>query len=296
MLVAEELVRRGGVATRAALIRATSRRQVDAAVAAGLVLRPARGRYVVAQADEARVAAHALSGTLCLASAALHWGWAVKTIPERPQVTVPKNRKVDPRRTAGVDLRRLTLGPDDIVDGVTGQDRTLLDCLRHLPFDESLAIADSALRSGYSPSRLRAMVRDARGTGGGRMRRVADLATADSANPFESALRAIALGVSGLTVRPQVAIRDDGIFLARPDLVDEDLRIVLEADSFEWHGGRADLRKDARRYNALAVRGWLVLRFSWEDVMFEPELVRSTLERAVAGRTRSRCEACPTAA
>jgi very-short-patch-repair endonuclease len=56
---------------------------------------------------------------------------------------------------------------------------------------------------------------------------------------------------------------------ARPDLVDEDLRLVLEADSFEWHGDRVALRDDARRYDLMVVNGWRVLRFAWEDVMFD---------------------------
>ena len=63
-------------------------------------------------------------------------------------------------------------------------------------------------------------------------------------------------------------IREPGL-VARPDLVDDGLRIVLEADSFEWHGGRASLARDARRYNLLVVNGWVVLRFAWEQVMHE---------------------------
>ena len=76
----------------------------------------------------------------------------------------------------------------------------------------------------------------------------------------------------------------------RPDLVDEDLRIVLEADSFEWHGKRASLRRDCRRYNLLVVDGWLVLRFAWEDVMHDQEFVRAVLvaiTNLVVGRTES---------
>lgn len=94
--------------------------------------------------------------------------------------------------------------------------------------------------------------------------------------------------MSGLAVRPQVGVWDPGL-LGRPDLVDTDLRIVLEADSFTWHGGRARLARDARRYNALVLAGWLVLRFSWEDVMGEPALVRATLEAAVLRRTEVGC-------
>jgi very-short-patch-repair endonuclease len=113
------------------------------------------------------------------------------------------------------------------------------------------------------------------------MRRVARLASPKAANPFESLLRAIADDVQGLAVLPQVLIREPEI-VARPDLVDERLHIVLEADSFEWHGGRVQLRLDARRYNLLVVNGWWVLRFAYEHVMFDPDYVREVLVAMVA--------------
>ena len=93
--------------------------------------------------------------------------------------------------------------------------------------------------------------------------------------------RSIALTVPGLRVAAQVTVRD-GLFSARADLVDEELRIIIEADSFEWHGNRAALASDCRRYNQMVVGGWLVLRFSYEDVMFHPDEVRLVLCRAVA--------------
>lgn len=68
----------------------------------------------------------------------------------------------------------------------------------------------------------------------------------------------------------------------RADLVDRRLRIVIEADSFEWHGSRSALASDCRRYNWLVVNGWIVLRFPYEDVMHHPEVVRETLVGAVA--------------
>ena len=91
-------------------------------------------------------------------------------------------------------------------------------------------------------------------------------------------LRATALDVPGLDVEPQVPIWGDLGLTVRPDLVDRRLRIVLEADSFEWHGDRAALRRDARRYDLLVANGWVVLRFAWEDVMFHPDYVRECLE------------------
>jgi very-short-patch-repair endonuclease len=171
---------------------------------------------------------------------------------------------------------------DDAVCGVaTSPEVTLEQCLRHLPFDEALAVADSALRAGFGAQAIAAIADRARGPGSPQIRRVAELATPRAANPFESVLRAIAADVGGLRMPAQVVIRD-GAFVVRPDLVDERLRIVAEADSFEWHGGRAALAADARRYNMLVVAGWIVLRFSWEDVMFRSDEVRRVLVEAVA--------------
>ena len=100
-------------------------------------------------------------------------------------------------------------------------------------------------------------------------------------------MRAIAVGVPRLAVTPQVELDLSGE-LVRPDLVDPYLRIVLEADSFAWHGHRKALMRDCRRYNRLALHGWLVLRFSWEDVMLTPDDVAIALAEAVALRTASR--------
>jgi hypothetical protein len=74
--VVEELIELGGVASRAALLRITSRAQVDRAVRAGGVVRVGRGRLALPRADEAVRAVHALAGVLSHASAALHRGWS----------------------------------------------------------------------------------------------------------------------------------------------------------------------------------------------------------------------------
>lgn len=292
-MVVEVLVELGGVATRATLVRLTTRAAVDRALAAGDVVVDARGRYALPHTDVAVRAAHRLSGVLCLRSAAAHWGWEQKVTPARPDVTVPKNRKLSVERCQGVTIHRASLHADDIDGVATCRERTLVDCLRILPFDEALAIADSALRCGdITSSRLRALARDARGPGTRAIRRVARVARDDAANAFESVLRAIALDV-GLEVRPQVPIHAPD-FLGRPDLVDEERRIILEADSFAWHGDRSALRRDARRYDEFVVNGWIVLRFAWEDVMHDQDWVREVLTAVmrVAERTQGRICSC----
>lgn len=102
----------------------------------------------------------------------------------------------------------------------------------------------------------------------------------------DSALRAISLEVEGLRLVPQVPLWTGAEFLGRPDLVDVELGIIAEADSFEWHGGRSGLVRDAHRYNAMVTNGWLVLRFTWEDVMFDEARVREVLARATDRRRK----------
>jgi very-short-patch-repair endonuclease len=265
----------GGVARRAEL--PVDRSELDAAVACGRLERDSRGLYVLPQVGEAARAARRVGGRLCLLSAALHHGWKVMWPPERPQVVVSRGRKLSATRARGVEVSRAELAPHQ-VDGIaTSVEVTLEQCLRRLPFAQALAVADSALRAGVGPSVLASLADTARGPGSRQLRRVCAQASALAANPFESALRASCLDVPGLAVAPQVLLHG-----VRPDLVDQRLRIVLEADSFEWHGGRAALAEDARRYNMLVVEGWMVLRFSWEEVLLHPERVRATLVAAVA--------------
>lgn len=274
----------GGVATRATLIRATSRAEVDRSLHRGAIVAVGRGRYCLPATDEAARLAHAIGGVLSHTNAALHHGWEVKHTPDRPHVLVPRRRRVDPQLAARVTLHYGDLTPDEVTDGIsTSPEVTLLQSLRALPDDEALVIADSALRHGVTPGVLRRVTQIVRGPGAAKVRRIAAWASGEAANPFESCLRHVALGVEGLNVRPQRTLPGLSV---RPDLVDADLGIVLEADSFGWHGDRAALRRDARRYNLMVVNGWLVLRFAWEDVMFDPGYVRSVLVAVVGLRTQ----------
>lgn len=240
----EVLEQLGGVASRSVLIAATERAPFERAVAAGDVVPLGRGRWALAAADEVLVAAHRVGGVASHRSAALRHGWAVLHVPKEPEVTVPKHRRLTKAQRKGVSLHWADLG--EAHGCATTEDTTLVDCLRSLPALDALAIADSALRSGFSHARMRALVRELRGPGSRQARDVAALASPLAANPFESGLRGIAARVSGLSVRPQVPIYDPD-FLGKPDLVDERLGVVLEADSFEWHGGRSALATDARR-------------------------------------------------
>jgi very-short-patch-repair endonuclease len=281
MSIVEVLRTLGGVARRKTLLRACSRNEIRAAVAAGEIVRDARGRYAVPVAHTALRAANRLSGVVSHRSAALYWGWEVKTVPDLPEVTIKRKRHLAAGQAEGLQLHWADLGPDEVSDNVTSIERTLVDCMRSLPFDEALAIADSALRHrSVTKRRLVELAAGIKGPGAPQARRVAEQATYLAANPFESVLRAIALGVPGLDLRAQVVIADaEG--RGRADLVDPARRLVVEAESHSWHSKRGALRRDCRRYTKLVLLGWRVLRFAWEDVMFHQDYVRDCLVAAV---------------
>jgi hypothetical protein len=145
-------------------MRLTTREQLAAAVAAGDIGRDARGRYSLADAHESIRTANALTGALSHSSAALHWGWAVKAVPGHPHVTVRRKRHLTTAQRRSIVAHWRDLGDDEVRDNVTSPARTLLDCITGLPFDEALAIADSALRAGsITPSTLVALAARARG-------------------------------------------------------------------------------------------------------------------------------------
>jgi len=286
------LTRLGGVASRAQLLEELGRDELADALSSGDVVRDARGRYALKTSDEARRAASRLAGTISHLSAALVHGWQVKTPPDAPHLTFSEHRKLTKAQRRDVVVHRAELAPEDVHNRVTSVERTLVDCLRTLPFDQTLAVADSALRArSLSHAELIDLAARVKGPGARRVRRVAALASAKPANPFESVLRALAIG-AGLNPQPQARIGDRE-FLGKPDLVDFDLGIVLEADSFEWHGQRSALRNDTRRYNRFVAGGWVVLRFAWEDVMHDPAWVLEILiATADERRKRFLCPRC----
>lgn len=280
-----EVAARGGTMTAGTAVRVAGRRTLSGAVGAGGLVRVARGVYAVPDAVPELAAAAALRGVVSHESAARLWLLEALNDPTHRHVTLPRHRSPVP--VSGTQLHWADLDDHEVDGRVTAPLRTVLDCARTLPFVDALGIADSALRRELvaQPTLIGEAAR-LRGPGATRGARVLRLADGRAANPFESALRAIALD-AGLDFVPQLEVRGRGFF-ARVDLGDPERRIAAEADSFAWHGSRKALDRDCRRYDELVRRGWLVLRFSWEQVRYDPDWVAAVLCDTVALRTAAR--------
>lgn len=276
------VVELGGVASREQLVATLGRRTLERAVAEGRLYRVARGRYVLDTRPVAAAAVRA-GGTVSHRSAALLHGWKVLTPPARPEITVPRHRTLGDRGK-GAHLVWSDVGADTVTVGrvrVTTPLRTAVDCLRRFPGAEGLAVADQALRAGVTPEELVAAAEASPRTGRTRTVALAQRADTRHDNPFETALACIAAEVPGLSVEPQVQIGR-----ARVDLADVRLRLVLEAESWAYHGGRDAFDRDVHRYTVLTRDGWTVLRFTWQQVLHQPAWVAGVLADTVARLAR----------
>jgi hypothetical protein len=270
----------GGCATRRALRRrGVSGRQLSKAVAQRRVIRLRRGVYGLGLPEGVpvlRAAVVSLDAVVSHDSAAVLWGLEIVHEP-RYRVTVPRDHSR--ARHEGVSVTRVDLDPDEtrVIDGlrVTSALRTVLDCARVLPLEDAVVVADSAMRRGLlTLDELHSAVAGLRGPGAGRIRRVVRLADPRCGSVLESLLRVLLI-LNGLPPEcTQHPVRDErGGLVAWVDFAWTRARLIVEADGFEFHSNRADYRKDRRRANAFCRLGWRLLRFTWEDVRFDPDYV-----------------------
>lgn len=275
----EALRELGGVATFGELLPLTDRGEIERALAAGRIRKPRHNRYCLADVDAVKHAVARTGGVASHLSAAQQFGWKLKEDPTLPCITLPRSAR-KPR--GAFELHWADLSEREVRRNVTSRTRTVIDCARAYDFDVALSVADSALREGVvdRDDLLMGAARSPR-TGRARAVRVAREASALRANPFESCLYSIATTVPGLEVVPQGAVPGVGFV----DLLDRVLGIVVEAESLEHHWSKAGLQRDVERYTTAARLGLVVLRFTWADVMFEPDRVAEAIADVVRWRT-----------
>lgn len=242
------------------------------ALQAGTVLRLRRGAYALPGAAPALRAAVQLGAVLACTSAAASHGLPV-LVDRGIHLVVP--RAWSHASLPGVRVHRRDLDLEERSGVATSLLRTVLDCARELPLREAVVVCDAALRAGLDRVCLRTAAAHARGNGAAAIRAAVTLVDGRAESPIESCLRLVA-GRLG-TVVPQVWI--DGV--GRVDLV-VDGWLVLEADGFEHHSDRARYREDRRRSNAMAMLGYTVLRFSYEDIVHHEDVVAEVIARVLA--------------
>lgn len=275
----EALLRCGGAARVSRLnAMGVRRRTLRGACDRGDVVAIGGGGFAVPDADPRLAAAVTLGGVLSHGSAADWHGFELWRPLNVLHVTVPAGTTVT---TAGVWVHRGRLKPADVdpFTPVTRPLRTLLDCARRMPFCDAVVVIDSALRKrAVHDASLRAAAEAAGGPGSSRLRRAVRHADALAGSGMETVLRLL-IDLLDAEVQSQVLIPGVG----KVDLLINGW-LVIEADGFEFHSDREAYRNDRRRDNAVSERGYVRLRFSWEDLRSRrPEVLRQ-IQRVLALR------------
>ena len=195
------------------------------------------------------------------------------------------------RQRPGMRVHRGFVADDEVttVHGVlvTSPVRTAFDLARWLPLIDAVVAVDALARvCEFLPSEVDQIYRRyPRVRWRTRVGPVLGLTDERSESPMETRLRLV-LVLRGLP-QPEVQHWVEGPAgqRARLDLAYADLRIGIEYDG-DQHRDRGEFAADRRRDNWLGQLGWLVLRFTADDVLRKPDSVAAQV-RSVLFRRRS---------
>lgn len=199
-------------------------------------------------------------------------------------VTIPANRS-RPKVPDNVRLHYAPVSDDENEDGVTSPLRTAIDVARSHRFATSLTIAEAVVRNRrIDPGELVAAAEKLRGPGSAKARRVMRAIDVRAQSVMESFLRGSLIATGITSFQPQFEVPVNGTPL-HADLGDKQSRILIEADSFTWHGHRGALAADCERYDEFVAAGYVVLRFAYEHLLYSADWVLEVVRRALAART-----------
>lgn len=82
-------------------------------------------------------------------------------------------------------------------------------------------------------------------------------------------------GITGFEPNYTTRLRDGSP--VEIDIAFVDQRIAIELDGYAFHSSASAFRRDLRRGNRLMEAGWTVRRFSWDDLIRDPESFLATV-------------------
>jgi len=83
---------------------------------------------------------------------------------------------------------------------------------------------------------------------------------------------------------PQFEVVSRGRVVARLDFAYPGLKVGIETHGYRWHGGYERWRRDISRENRLKRMGWLILVFTWDDVVGDARRVVLEISDALTQR------------
>ncbi|GEK79388.1 endonuclease domain-containing protein [Agrococcus baldri] len=153
-------------------------------------------------------------------------------------------------------------------DGVDDVPTSLAAASGCVTANDLLAAADAALQQGkLQQPDLLGLARQLPGRRGRTFERASHLSGSGTESIFAAVLRHACIQ---FVQQPELLPGEYSDFLLGRSL-------VIEIDSATWHGSPAQMANDRRRDAQLTALGYRVVRFTYEQVMFELEQVRATV-------------------
>jgi very-short-patch-repair endonuclease len=279
-----------GLATRAQLLAVgLSATEIQGRIERELLHPVHRGVYRVGHAAPLEFAAEMAAVLACgprtvLSGRSAGYVWALLPRPRGPVEISGAARRGRP----GIRARRVPVGRGEVTRcrgiPITSAARTLLDVAAELdPLRLETAVAEAERRRLVRRRDLAASVELAgRRRGAARLRELLHrdpdpaLTRHDTERRFLRLVRAAGLPAPDHNV-------PFGIY--ELDTVWRGERLVVELDGYEFHRTRADFERDRARDAELQASGFAVLRFTWRQVRYQPELVLARLVRTLALRS-----------
>jgi hypothetical protein len=233
----------------------------------------------------------------CLGSAGLLHEF--KRLGQSPQRVRLYRRKGPPWRDG--DVAVLTCGlPDahltEVMDvPCTTGPRTVVDLARWVAFRGGVVVADSAMRLGVERQQLSAVAKDCtRWPGIRKARDVIAFADGRAASPLESISRVAFrdMGLPSPELQVTLAWDDWGNPRIIVDFYWPEFGVVGEADGLLKYDVGPDepdpLRAEKLRQEELEGLGYIVVRWTWDDIWRRPDWVATRLRNAFAAGARRR--------
>ena len=288
----------GGCVSRAQLLKAgLTRRQIDRMVTQGELRRAAGMTYRVFPAkdwlDQVRGALVAIPGSVAShqTAAGLHHFPRVRAAPvitahtrtthRIPGITVVRSHDLNPEHVVCLEGIRTTTIPRTVFD---------LCAVLHPKHVRSI-VGDLMIDRRVNVAELEDVLQSCarRGKPGVKTLRGILETMGPGVHPMsELERRGLAVvGRSGVA-EPQTEYAIPWDRTRRFDLAWPEARVAVEWDSRRWHAAIEQMTFDRRRDRTAVAHGWVVLRFTWDDVTVRPHEIGEELRTILAQRRADR--------
>jgi very-short-patch-repair endonuclease len=233
------------------------------------------------EADLMAAILYAGPGAMLSHATALWWHGLLEQQPAWIQVSTPRKCRSQPG--ISVYSRRAVEPVHHLRIPTTTVSQALLDFASTAPVHRVVrALAEADYRRVLDSTELRVL----RGPGSVTLKRALARHTpqlAKTKSELERAFRALCRkgGIPAYEVNHRLC----GI---QVDAFWPDLGVVVELDGVDGHATPAQVHRDRRRDLKLRAAGYVVLRYSYQQVLSEPESVLADLRAALAGAARRR--------